>query len=88
MIFKKKEKVGEELSLSLDELERFLALRLEEESREVIAKANDMLNHISSIISSISNIGREIELIKLDRDEVATQYINAMNNTKPLSSYR
>lgn len=83
--FKKKreeKEVEEKKELELKDLEVFIVNKIKEESDEVLRKAKNVIKDISSIIEPITLIGEEINSIKLDRHELATQYISAMNNAK------
>ena len=79
---KKEERIEEEKELELRELEVFIANKIKEESDEVLKKARDIIEEIKAVIDPISIIGEEINAIKLDRHELASQYISAMNNAK------
>lgn len=80
--FKKRDKVEEEKEVELRELETLIANKIKEEGDEVVRRGRIILDNIRATTDIINTIVKEMNAVKIDKDEVATQYISAMKNAK------
>ena len=82
ILFKRKRQEEQGREIDLKSLYDLIDDKIEEYSKNAIDDARRIIKDINAVLRSISSIGKDINAIKLDKHDLAPQYITAMKNAK------